>query len=224
MAHYIPISMNITAQGVAKISWDRVFKDVGLSRKVISNRGPQFMSRFMKELCSQLGVERNPSTAYHPQTDSQTERVNQELEQYLRLYCNYRQNDWAEWLSIAEFSYNNQIYSSTGRSLFLVNLGCHPNTGQDTEKSTEDSPGMEEFLKTIKEIRNRVEEALKKTNEMMKKKWDAKKKSEIERKSGDLVWVDATHYSTDQPSRKLSTKRLCKGDRSGAPGDSSVKL
>jgi len=114
MARYIPISMNITAQGVAKISWDRVFKDVGLPRKVISDRGPQFMSRFMKELYSRLGIERNPSTAYHPQTDGQTERVNQELEQYLRLYCNYRQNDWTEWLSIAEFSYNNRIHSSTG--------------------------------------------------------------------------------------------------------------
>ena len=96
MACYIPISINITAQGVAKISWDRVFKDIGLPRKVISNRGPQFVSRFIKELCSRLGVEKNPSMAYHLQTDGQTERVNQELEQYLRLYCNYRQNDWAE--------------------------------------------------------------------------------------------------------------------------------
>jgi len=93
IARYIPISMNIMAQGVAKISWDRVFKDIGLPQKVISNRGPQFMSRFIKELCSRLGIERNPSTAYHPQTDSQMEQVNQELEQYLRLYCNYRQND-----------------------------------------------------------------------------------------------------------------------------------
>jgi len=126
----------------------------------------------------------------------------------LRLYCNYRQNDWAEWLSIAEFSYNNRIHSSTGRSLFLVNLGCYPNIGQDTGKITENSPGTEEFLKMIKEIRNKVEEALKKTNEMMKKKWDAKKKSEVERKNEDLVWVDTTHYSTDQPSRKLLTKRL----------------
>jgi len=120
----------------------------------------------MKELCSQLGVERNPSTAYHPQTDSQMERVNQ----YLRLYYNYRQNDWAEWLSIAEFSYNNWIHSSTGRLLFLINLGCHPNIGQDIGKTTEDSPRTEQFLKTIKEIRNEVEEALKKTNTVMKKK------------------------------------------------------
>ena len=134
------------------------------------------------------------------------ERINQELEQYLRLYCNYRQNNWAEWLSIAEFSYNNQIYSSTGRSPFLINLGCHPNTGQDIGKTMEDSPGTEQFLKTIKEIRSKVEEALKKTNAVMKKKWDAKKKSEVEWKNGDLVWVDMAYYNTDQPSKKLSAK------------------
>jgi len=153
-------------------------------------------------------VERNPSTAYHPQTNGQTEWVNQELEQYLRLYYNYRQNDWTEWLSIAEFSYNNQIHSSTGRSPFLVNLGRHPNIGQDIGKTTGDSSGTEEFLKTIREIRNKVEEVLKKTNVIMKKKWDAKKKSEIERKNGDLVWVDVAHYSTDQPLKKLLTKQL----------------
>jgi len=73
MARYILINMNIMAQGVAKISWDQVFKDMGISQKVISNRGPQFMLRFMKELCLRLGIKRNPSTIYYPQTDSQTE-------------------------------------------------------------------------------------------------------------------------------------------------------
>ena len=73
MACYIPININIMAQGVAKVSWNRVFKDVGIPQKVISNQGPQFVSRFMKKLYCQLGVERNPSTAYHPQTDGQTE-------------------------------------------------------------------------------------------------------------------------------------------------------
>jgi len=116
----------------------------------------------MKELCSQLGIERNPSTTYHPQTNGQTERVNQELEQYLQLYCNYRQNDWAEWLSITEFSYNNWIHSSTGQPPFMINLGQHPNVRENMNSSTEDSPGMEQFLKTIKEIRSGVETALNK--------------------------------------------------------------
>jgi len=69
---------------------------MGIPQKIISDQGPQFVLGFMKELCSRLRIERNPSTAYHPQTDGQTEQGNQELEQYLQLYCNYRQNDWAE--------------------------------------------------------------------------------------------------------------------------------
>jgi len=80
MAQYIPINMEISSRGVAQKSWKQVFKDVELPKKVISDRGPQFVSNFMKELCLQLGIEQNPSTAYHPQTDEQTERVNQELE------------------------------------------------------------------------------------------------------------------------------------------------
>ena len=78
----------ITAQGVATLYWDNVFKEHGLPKKVISDRGPQFVSSFMKELYKKLGIEPNPSTAYHPQTDGQTERVNQELEEYLRIYIN----------------------------------------------------------------------------------------------------------------------------------------
>jgi len=138
------------------------------------------VSRFIKQLYSRLEIERNPSTVYHPQTDGQIKQVNQKLEQYLQLYCNHRQNDWAEWLLIAEFSYNNWIYSSTEQSPFMVNLGRHPNTGKNINLSTENSLGTEQFLKTIKEIRNEVESALKKTNETMKRKWDLKRKPEVE--------------------------------------------
>jgi len=83
MVHCILINMNITAQEVVKVSWDRVFKDVRIPRKIISNQGLQFVLRFMKELCSWIGVEKNSSTAYHSQTDGQMKRVNQKLEQYL---------------------------------------------------------------------------------------------------------------------------------------------
>jgi len=70
-------------------------------------------------------------------------RVNQKVKQYLWLYCNYKQNDWAEWLSIADFFYNNQLHSNIGQSPFIVNLGYHPNVGKDMNKTTEDSPGIE---------------------------------------------------------------------------------
>ena len=80
----------------------------------------------MKNLYQLLGIESNPSIAYHPQTDEQTECINQEIKQYLRVYINFKQNNWSEWLSIAKFSYNDKIQTSTGHSPFFVNYGCHP--------------------------------------------------------------------------------------------------
>ena len=81
------------------------------------------MSQFMKDLMKLLGIQGNPSTAYHPQTDGQTEWKNQELEQYLKIYVNFQQDDWAEWLTLAEFAYNDREHSATKCSPFFVNYG-----------------------------------------------------------------------------------------------------
>ena len=86
--YFLPCNTTITAQGVATLYQDNIFKEHRLPKKVISDRGPQFVSSFMKELYKKLGIKPNPSTAYHPQTDGQTERVNQELEEYLWIYVN----------------------------------------------------------------------------------------------------------------------------------------
>ncbi|OCB89288.1 hypothetical protein A7U60_g3544 [Sanghuangporus baumii] len=97
------MTTKLMVEGMARIYRDHVFRLHGLPRKIIHDRGVQFDAKMMKELYKLLHIEGNPSTAYHPQTDGQTERVNQELEQYLRLYVNYRQSDWADWLALAEF-------------------------------------------------------------------------------------------------------------------------
>ena len=87
-----------------------------------------------------MGIENNPSTAYHPQTDGQTERMNQELEQYLRLYVNHHQDDRVDWVSMAEFAHNNRVHSATGSSPFYINMGYHPNCGTNisTQATNED--------------------------------------------------------------------------------------
>jgi len=80
----------------------------------------------MGELIKVLGIMKQLSTAYHPQTDSQTERINQEIGMFLRHYINYQQDNWIEWLAAAEFQYNDKRYVATGRTPFKLNFGRHP--------------------------------------------------------------------------------------------------
>ena len=102
-----------------------------------------------------LGIETKLSMAYHLETDGQTERTNQELEQYLRIYVNHRQNNWAEWLATAEFAFNNKVYTVTKTSLFQVNYGRELRMGFDIRKKGKNKK-VEEFVRKIKE---RYEEA-----------------------------------------------------------------
>src|SRR6266852_4253559 len=97
----------------------------------------------MRDLMKLLGIKGNPSTAYHPQTDGQTEWMNQELEQYLRIYVNYQQDDWVEWLALAEFTYNDWEHSTMKCSPFFANYGCHPNKGKNQNVQVKSQSAIE---------------------------------------------------------------------------------
>jgi len=105
-AHVIPMTSDVTASGVAQLFRDHIWKLHGLPEEVISDQGTQFVSSFMHNLSQLLGIKVAASTTYHPQTDGQTERFNQEVEQFLQLFLNQHQDDWYEWLSIAKSAYN----------------------------------------------------------------------------------------------------------------------
>jgi len=96
MSHFVATTEKTIAKGLARLFRDNVWKLHELPESVISDKGPQFAAGLTKELNKMLGIETKLSTVYHPQTDSQTERTNQELEQYLRIYVNHRQNNWSE--------------------------------------------------------------------------------------------------------------------------------
>ena len=83
----------------------------------------------MKEFYGMIGIKANLSTTFHPQTDGQTERVNQEIEIYLQAYVDHLQDDWAEWLSTVEFTLNNRVHSATEHTPFLLEYGCNPWNG-----------------------------------------------------------------------------------------------
>ena len=93
MAYYVLVRKTISAEGLADVFLREVFRLHGMPRSIVSDRGPILTSKFWSSLCYYLGVRRGLSTAFHPQTDGQTERQNQTLEQYLRVYCNFEQDD-----------------------------------------------------------------------------------------------------------------------------------
>ena len=131
----------------------------GLPESVISDRGPQFAAGLTKELNKMLGVETKLSMAYHPETDGQTERMNQELEQYLRMYINHRQNNWSEWLATAEFTFNNKVHTATKMSLFQVNYGRELRMGFDIRKKRKNEKA-EEFAREMKKRHEKTRAAL----------------------------------------------------------------
>jgi len=111
----------VTAEGVARLFLHQVWKLHGLLKCVISDCGPQFVVHFTKELYRLLGIKLASSTAWHPQTNGQTECVNQELDQYLQLFVNKQQDNWYDLLPMAEFQHNNHVHSTTQQPLFLFN-------------------------------------------------------------------------------------------------------
>ena len=128
-AHFIPTYTTVTAEGTARLFLHQVWKLHGLPKCVISDREPQFIARFTKELYRLLGIKLVSSTAWHPQTDGQTERVNQELDQYLQLFVNKQQDDWYDLLPMAEFQHNNHVHSTTQQPPFLLDTRHIPRMG-----------------------------------------------------------------------------------------------
>ena len=109
MAHFIPTTEKTTVGGLAKLFKDNIWKLHGLPESIISDRGPQFTAEVMRELNIILGIDSKLSMVFHPQTDGKTERMNQELEQYLQMFIDHHQEQWPEWLGTAEFAYNNKM-------------------------------------------------------------------------------------------------------------------
>jgi transposase InsO family protein len=115
-AHFIPTHTTLNVEGTALLFFKEVWKHHGTPQVVVSDRGPQFITAFTQELYKRLGIKLALSTAYHPQTDGQTERVNQVIEGYLRTFTSQQQDNWDDLLPSGEFHYNNSQHSSTQQS------------------------------------------------------------------------------------------------------------
>jgi transposase InsO family protein len=123
------------ALNAAQLYTKHVFPYYGALKKIISNRDPRFTAQLARELCRLLDIKQNISTAYHPQTDGQSERSNQWLEQYVQIYTNYQQTDWAAWLPLAQYVHNSWTSSMTKKTPFDLLMGYMPRLHVSTSPS-----------------------------------------------------------------------------------------
>jgi len=206
--HFIPMHTTVTAEGAARLFLHHVWKLHGLPKRVVSNRGPQFVALFTKELCRLLGIRISSSTAWHPQTDRQTERVNQELDQFLRLFVNKRQDDWYDLLPIAEFQHNNHVHSATQQPPFLLDTGRIPRMGFELRQDSSSLETVNEFTKRMESATEEAKSAICKAQEDMTRYYNRRRSLAPVFQPGDQVYLDASDIKMTRPSPKLSHCRL----------------
>ncbi|KAJ1041678.1 hypothetical protein NDA10_005431 [Ustilago hordei] len=201
-----PTHKTVTAKQTAVLLYGHMVRLFGYPDHMVSDRGRQFISGAWKAFAEQMGVKHSLSTAYHPQTDGQTERVNQVIEQYLRMYCNYEQNDWANLLDTAAFVYNNTVHNSIGVSPFFACYGWNPKAHPDIpQRLGVNDPGRFEYLMDGKERCKYLQEQIREAQRRSVNQYNRKHK-DIEFKVGDMVYINRRNWKTRRPTPKLDTR------------------
>ncbi len=158
------------------------------------------MATAMQELCQNLKIRQNISTAYHPQTDGQSKRTNQWLEQYLRIFGNRAQTDWAKWLPLAQYTHNAWLSTAMGKAPFELIMGHIPYA--HIRKTHSLAPAIDSRLAQTKAMRQAAQQAITHTQQLTIR---ATKYKPFEEKQ--KVWLEATNLKTTHPTAKLSPKR-----------------
>ena len=180
--------MNISSEEITKIYRNNILKLHGVPRKILSDQGPQFALKFIEEFTKALRTKRQLSMAYHPQTDGQTEKINQEIGMFLWHYVNYQQDNWMDWLAAAEFQYNDKKHVATGRIPFELNFRRHP-WKEDLMVQME-IPQVEEFLIRIQKSWEQATKAIEEAQKSMKKQFDKKRRNPQGLKVSNNVWLE----------------------------------
>src|SRR5690606_8079316 len=209
MAHFIPLPTNTDAKDLAHSFLRNIWKLHGPPDEIISDRDTRINSHFWQELMDLIGVKSAMSTAYHPETDGQTERVNQTLEQYLRHYCSWKQDNWEDLLALAEFAYNSAVSEATGMSPFYANYGQEPRLSwEPIGKQRHVNPASQLLERMWEATWLRLREMLAKNRDKMIRQTANKRMAQPAYKVGDLVMVDSRNMKSKRPSKKLDHKKI----------------
>jgi len=206
-AIFIPTHDTITSVELACLFVTHVFSKHGVPSHVTSDRGSEFVSHFFRSLGTALDMRLYFTSGYHPEANGQAERTNQTLEQYLRVYCNYQQDNWSELLPLAEFAYNNAPSATTGVSLFFTNKGYHPNLAVYPERDIASSRARD-FIIDLDELQSILKEEITNAQRQYKPSADSHRQQPPDFQAGQSVFVKSQYFCTTRPSKKLSEKYL----------------
>ena len=213
MAIYLPCRKDIDSPELARLFFEHVICQHGVPEHIITDRGTQFTARFWSRVCSHMSINHRLSTAFHPQTDGQTERQNQVMEQYLRAYVDYLQANWLELLPLAQFAYNNSKHGATTMTPFRANYGFDPRMHVALPKELELDEARfptqrtaDAFANRIAEVHAQLRTALDSaTRRQTNPATDGK---HVEFAIGEKVWLSTKNITTSRPSKKLDAKRI----------------
>ena len=206
-SHFIPTTTNIDAAGLASLYLSNVVHLHGVPDSIISDHGSIFVSSFWQEIQSCLGTKTKYSMAFHLRTDGQTEQVNAILESYLHHFCSYQQDDWVDYLGLAEFVYNNAASDVMKTSLFFANYGYHPCLDFPLTR-TVNVPAADTLADCLRSIHEELIAQLCHSQECAKRHYDAHRLPSPDFQIGDLVMLLHRNIKTTRPSPKLDFCKL----------------
>ncbi|GJP41373.1 hypothetical protein CLOM_g1045 [Closterium sp. NIES-68] len=206
MRHFIPTHTTARTEETAQLFVRHIISQHGIPTTLISDRDPKFTSKFWKELMSLLGTKLAMSSAYHPQTDGQTERLNQIVEQLLRAACKDEISKWDLHLPILEFAYNNATHAATGQTSFFLYYGCYPLTPQKPTTSATVQPAHD-FITTMHQLWDRTHKRLLDIQQQQKRQAD-RHRNDHTITVGDQVLLDTRNLDISHLPSKLRP-RFC---------------
>ncbi|KAJ9525182.1 hypothetical protein QJQ45_020705, partial [Haematococcus lacustris] len=225
MVHLVKTWESMTATQYAKLFLEHVFRLHGMPRSVVSDRGPQFHNKFWAEVTKLLQVQVNLSSAYHPETDGQTERVNRVIEEMLRHFIRPDQRDWAEYLPLVEFAINNAWQESVRSTPFYLNYGYHPRLAELLDLPQK-VPQAHDFVKGMKTAVEQARQCLARAQKRMKSYQDNKRREALYL-PGDMVLLSTQNMrgKANQPGvRKLKPRYVGPFSVQYMVGKAAVKL
>jgi transposase InsO family protein len=208
LAIYVPCNKTCTADDLATMLQEHVIHRFGVPEGIVTDRGSVFTSEYWTNFCYAARVKRKLSTAFHPQTDGQTERQNQVLEQYLRCFCSEKQGDWASWLQTAEFASNNSVSSTTRMSPHFALMGYHPNIGEPAARGEQPGEEVPDAQERVQRLHNERDAAARRWRSAQEEqaKYHNQRRTPRSYNVGDLVLLSTKNLKLRLPSRKMSPR------------------